>query len=104
MSTITQTEKRLYPHKPDYIIPVAPGEILEEKLGEMGMSKEEFAQRSGLRIEAVELLFVGRLPITESLAKTLESITQIPVDNWIRYERGYHADLAKAAKFYGLTG
>ena len=104
MATITRTDKQLYPHEPDYIIPVAPGEILEEKLGEMGMSKEEFAQKSGLPIEAVELIFTGRLPITESLAETLEAITQIPVDNWNRYEKGYRDDIFKAAKFYGLTG
>lgn len=91
-----------YPHTPDYIIPVAPGEILEEKLGEMGMSVEQFAKKSGLPVEAVELLFAGRLPITETLAATLESITLIPVDNWIRYEKGYHEDLKKAAEKYGL--
>lgn len=91
-----------YPHTPDYIIPVAPGEILEEKLGEMGMSIEQFAEKSGIPPEAVELLFSGRLPMTEMLAVTLEAITLIPVDNWIRYERGYHEDLKKAVAKYGL--
>ncbi len=104
MSTTTRAGKQLFSHEPDYIIPVAPGEILEEKLGEMGMSKEEFAQKSGLPVEAAELLFAGRLPITESLAATLEAITLIPADNWNSYEKGYHDDIAKAAKFYGLTG
>jgi len=95
--------RKLYPHEPNYVIPIAPGEHLMEKLEEMGMDKEQFAKKSKLPIEAVEMLFLGRLPVTPSLAATLERITHIPADLWLRFEKGYHENLKKAAAKYGLA-
>jgi len=100
MSTATIT--KTYPHTPNYIIPVPPGEILEEKLGEMGMTAEQFAEQAELPLEQILLLFKGAVPLTPGIAVKLEAVTEIPVDNWDRYERRYRDDLLKAAKKYGL--
>lgn len=101
--SITKQRPELYPHTPDFVIPIAPGEHLKEKLDEMGMSAEQFSKESGLPVEAVELLFVGKLPVTTSLAVKLEEITQMPARLWMNFERGYHENLKKAAEQYGLT-
>lgn len=92
-----------YPHTPNYIIPIAPGEHLKEKLEEMGMSIDRFSQEAGLPVEAVELLFTGKLPITLSLATKLETITQMPAHLWLNFERGYRENLKKAAEKYDLV-
>jgi len=91
-----------YPHTPDYVIPIAPGEHLKEKLDEMGMTTEQFSEASGLPVEAVELFFVGKLPVTPSLAEKMEAITRMPARLWMNFERGYHENLKRAAKKYGL--
>jgi len=97
-TTVPQT----IPHVPNYVIPVAPGEILEEKLGEMGMSVDQLAERTGLSSEQVFLLFKGAIPLTPMVAEKLETVTKIPTNNWNRYERRYREDLKKAAEKYGL--
>ncbi|HBT76382.1 MAG TPA: hypothetical protein DEB39_05530 [Planctomycetaceae bacterium] len=94
--------RKRYPHEPNFIIPIAPGEHLTEKLEEMGMDKEHFSKKSKLPLEAVDLLFLGRLPVTPNLAAALEKITKIPADLWLRFELGYHEDLKKAAEKYGM--
>ncbi|MDR0705882.1 MAG: hypothetical protein LBF88_12990 [Planctomycetaceae bacterium] len=88
--------------EPDYVIPIPPGEHLVEKLDEMGMSKEQFIKKIGLTIEAVELLFLGRLPMTIALAQKLEKITKTPTEVWIAFEKQYHKKLKLAAKKYGI--
>jgi HTH-type transcriptional regulator/antitoxin HigA len=101
-SKINRKRVERVPFEPDYIIPIAPGEHLKEKLEEMGMSQEQFAKKAGLALEAVELLFLGRLPITQPLAEKLEKITKMPVDVWFAFEKQYHKKLKLAAKKYEL--
>jgi plasmid maintenance system antidote protein VapI len=96
-----KTQERI-PFTPDYVIPIAPGEHLAEKLEEMKMSKEQFAQKSGLALEAVEMFFLGRLPMTPTLAKNLEKITKMPIDLWLAFEKQYRKKLKQAEKKYKL--
>ena len=95
--------KKTYPYASDYIMPVAPGELLREKLQEMEMSTEQFAEQSGLAAEAVELFYAGRLPLEPALAEILERITQMPKDYWLRFEQQYRDDLVRAEKKYSLS-
>ena len=92
-----------YPYEPDYVVPVAPGELLREKLQEMEMTTEQFAEQSGLAIEAVELFYIGRLPVDTAIAETLERITQMPKDYWLRFEKQYRDDLILAEQKYRLA-
>jgi len=72
---------KTYPHTPNYVIPAMPGEILEEKLSEMGMSAEQLAGQIGLPLEQVLLLFKGAIPLTSNIAGKLEAVTEIPTDH-----------------------
>ncbi len=82
-----------YPYVSPFIVP--PGEILEEKINEMGLSTEEFAGQVGLSIEALVQLFKGRLPLSTVVAAKLETTTGIPADYWNRAEGSYRKKLAE---------
>jgi HTH-type transcriptional regulator/antitoxin HigA len=73
---------------------VPPGEILEEKINEMGLSTEEFAGRIAATTEALVQLFKGRLPLSTNLAFRLECATGIPADYWNQAEANYRLKLA----------
>jgi len=72
---------------------VPPGEVLEEKINEMGLSTEEFAQRIGMSTEALVQLFKGRLLLSSAVASRLELTTGIPADYWKRAEANYRRKL-----------
>ena len=76
-----------------FVIP--PGEVLEEKINEMGLSTEEFAERVGMSTEALVQLFKGRLFLSPAVASRLEHTTDIPADYWNRAEANYRRKLAK---------
>ena len=72
---------------------VPPGEVLEEKINEMGLSTEEFAERIGMSTEALVQLFKGRLLLSFAVASRLEHVTGIPADYWNRAEANYRRKL-----------
>ena len=72
---------------------VPPGEVLEEKINEMGLSTEEFAGRVGMSTEALVQLFKGRLFLSFAVASRLERATGIPADYWNRAEANYRRKL-----------
>ena len=72
---------------------VPPGEVLEEKINEMGLSPEEFALGVGISTEALVQLFKGRLPLSRGMASRLEDATDIPADYWNRAEANYRRKL-----------
>ena len=74
---------------------VPPGEILEEKINEMGLSTEGFAERIGMPTEALVQLFKGRLALSPGIAANLERATSIPADYWNRAEANYRQKLTK---------
>ena len=102
LQNIIKKPKKTYPYKPDYVIPVAPGELLREKLEEMEMTTEQFAEQAGWPVEAVELFYAGRLPLEPAFAETMERITEMPKDYMMRFEQQYRDDLIKAAEKYSF--
>ncbi len=76
-----------------FIVP--PGETLGEKISEMGLNVEDFADQVGMSVEAVIHLLKGRLPLTPHIAVKLEKATRIPVDYWNRAEANYREKLGK---------
>lgn len=81
-----------------FIVP--PGEILEEKINELGLSTEEFAEQIGMSVDALVQLFKGRLALSETLATNLEAATEIPVEYWNRAEWAYRTKLTKLENEY----
>ena len=91
-----QRSKRALPHIPNYIYILPPGEIIEEKIFELGIDSVELAQRMNVSVETVEKLIHFEIPLTESLAKKVEKATLMPADVMMRYETGYREDLKYA--------
>ena len=90
---MTKKKKRTYPHTPNYITLLPPGEILSEKLVEMGLNTEGLALRSGLSVETIQSVLNVEIAVTPEIAEKLEKATWIPVENWLRHKQGYRENL-----------
>ena len=77
---------------------VPPGEVLEEKINEMGLSTEEFARQVGISIDALVQLFKGRLALSPGMAVKLEDATGIFVDYRNRAEANDRRKLEKRSE------
>ncbi len=66
-----------------------PGETLDEKLKEMGMSVEEFALRTGKPISTIIAIKSGNSSITSEMAVSFENVLKIPAHFWLTKQRRY---------------
>lgn len=64
------------------LAPVNPGEILREKLDEMGLSLSKAADRMGVSQPYMSMLCAGRKGIGPQTAIKLESLTGISANMW----------------------
>jgi plasmid maintenance system antidote protein VapI len=83
-------------HTPNYITILPPGEIIAEKIFEMGIDAAELARRMKVSVETIEKLIRFEIPLTESVAKKLEKATWMNADLMLRHEMTYRKDLAYA--------
>ena len=72
-----------------------PGEILEEKLQEMGMGVKEFATRVSKPEKTIIAVIKGRSSITPDMAVAFEMVTKIPADMWLRHQKSYDEFIAR---------
>ncbi|MRG46437.1 HigA family addiction module antidote protein [Chitinophaga sp. SYP-B3965] len=72
-----------------------PGETLAEKLEEMGMGPKEFALRTGKPEKTITAVLKGDSSITADMAVQFESVTKIPANFWMNYQRGYDEFIAR---------
>jgi len=72
---------------PDYA--VHPGEILEEILEARGISKSEFAERSGLTAKTVSWIVSGKNPVTSENAVVFERILGVSAEVWNNLDADY---------------
>lgn len=82
----------------DYVeLPFAfhPGETLEEKLQEMGMSVSELSTRTGFSVEELSRVIACKATISRSLAEALEMVTKIPTYFWLTKQEHYDSFTAK---------
>ena len=79
--------------EPDYAVP--PGETLQEKLDEMGMSQVELSLRIGLSTKQINVIIKGDAPITPETAIGLERTTGITARFWNNREALYRGTLAR---------
>jgi plasmid maintenance system antidote protein VapI len=79
--------------QPNYVVLTAPGEMLEEKIFEMGLSVTEFAISSELPLETVQGIVEAKIPLMPEIADKLEKTTKIPTGYWLRYEKNYRKNL-----------
>jgi len=81
---------------PKYITILPPGDIIEEKMSEMGIDATELARRMELPVETLEQLLRFEIPLTQEVAEKLEKATQMPANVMMRYETRSRISLAFA--------
>lgn len=81
------------------VLPIPPGEFLEEVLDDLGMSKEELTERMNRPAAKLGAIFKGEKAITSETALQLEKVTGVPAHIWTGLESEYRLTLAK---FYGI--
>jgi len=79
--------------EPDFLI--APGEILQEALEDLGMSQADLARRTGLTTKTVNQIVRGVAPITTETALLLERVLGTKARFWSNLETRYRERLAK---------
>jgi plasmid maintenance system antidote protein VapI len=92
----TGTQYKSLPHTPNYLYLMPPGEVLEEKMFEMGIDTVELAKRMKVSVKTVEQLLKAEIPLTPTLAEKIEKITLMPASLMLRFEKGYRSDLKYA--------
>jgi len=85
-----------YEFDPDYA--VTPGRILDNILESKGMSKAEFAARSGLSPKHVSQILHGKASVTPQTSIQFERVLGISADTWDNLERNYQRRLIRLAE------
>jgi plasmid maintenance system antidote protein VapI len=75
-----------------------PGEVLEEKMFEMGINVAELAKRMKVSVKTVEQLLNAEIPLTQTLAEKIENVTWIPASFMLRVEKSYREKCIFAAE------
>ena len=76
-------------------LPIPPGEYLEEIIGELGMTKDELAQRMNRPASKLSSIFKGQKAITPDTALQLEKVVGVPAHVWTGLEAEYRLTLAR---------
>jgi HTH-type transcriptional regulator/antitoxin HigA len=85
-----RTNKEIYSN-----LAIPPGEYLEEVIGELGMTKDELAQRMGRPATKLSPIFKGEKSITPETALQLEKVVGVPAHVWMGLEAEYRLTLAR---------
>jgi plasmid maintenance system antidote protein VapI len=85
--------KKAAPFQPNYIRLLPPGEVIAEKIFELGFDATELAQRCSLPLETIQKLLTAEMPLTKEIADKIEKITWMDADGMMRLETRYRNDL-----------
>jgi plasmid maintenance system antidote protein VapI len=85
-------------HTPNYIYLMPPGEVLAEKMFEMGLDAAEIAKRMKVSVKTVEQLLKAEIPLTQTLADKIEKVTWMPAAFMLRVEKSYREKCIFAAE------
>ena len=100
MSTTLTEPKRHVPkhlsHSAKYITILPVGEIIDEKISEMGIDAAELARRMELPLETVEQLIRFEIPLTREIADKIQEVTWMSADLMMQHEASYREGLAFA--------
>jgi HTH-type transcriptional regulator/antitoxin HigA len=89
-------------YEPDFV--TAPGEFLEEKLQEIGMTQAELAERIGRTKKTVNEIVKGKAPLLPETAVQLERVLGIPARFWAHAEANFRQYLARNEEAEDLAG
>ncbi|MGL6194933.1 MAG: hypothetical protein ACRC2T_08940 [Thermoguttaceae bacterium] len=97
MSVTTQerpiVKRQLVSYKPDHLTILPPGEIVAEKILEMGLGLKELADKCNLHTDQIVLLLKAELTLNDELAEQIEEITQLPKEYLLKSEETYQKDI-----------
>jgi len=79
-----------------------PSVTLNEKLEEMGMSRKEFALRTGKPEKTIVAVLQGTSSITPEMAILFENITKIPAHFWINKQSRYNEYKARLQRKFAV--
>lgn len=79
-----------------------PGTTLNEKLEEMGMSRKEFALRTGKPEKTIIAVLKAESSLTPEMAILFENVTQIPAKFWINKQARYNEYVARLKQEEGI--
>ena len=85
--------KKWVPFQPNYIRLLPPGEVIAEKLFELGIDESEFTRRCELPLETVRQLLKAEIPLTKETADKIEKVTWMNAEGMMRLEARYRNDL-----------
>jgi addiction module HigA family antidote len=80
-------------YSPDIVF--HPASTLNEKLEEMGMSRKEFALRTGKPEKTIIAVLKEESSVTPEMAVLFENVTQIPAQFWINKQARYNEYIAR---------
>lgn len=72
-----------------------PGESLDEKIKEMGMSIKEFSTRVSKPGKTIIAVLNGKSSITPDMALSFEMVTRIPASLWSSHQKRYDEFIAR---------
>jgi plasmid maintenance system antidote protein VapI len=81
-----------------------PSVTLNEKLEEMGMSRKEFALRTGKPEQTIIAVLKGDSSITPEMAILFENVTRIPAYFWVNKQARYNEFKAREKQKETITG
>jgi addiction module HigA family antidote len=93
--------RRLIRYEPDYVTP--PGEVLEEYLTVLGMTKAELAARCGRPTKTISEIIHGKTAITAETAIQLGRVFGRPASLWQNLEANYRLRIAERDDHAKLT-
>ena len=91
---MSSTDRNQY--LPDTV--TAPGELLQEKLEELGMTQADLAVRIGRTKKMINEIVKGKAPILSDTALQLERVLGIPARFWINAEGQYRDYLSRESE------
>ncbi len=91
---------KLNEYYPDEVL--HPSVTLNEKLEEMGMSRKEFALRTGKPEKTVIAVLQGISSITPKMAILFENVTKIPAHFWINKQARYNEYKARLQRKFAI--
>ena len=80
----------MFEFKPDYV--VLPGETIKDILDSKKQTIADLAKATDLTLDYLVDVIEGRSPITEDLAKKLESFLGSPAKFWLKRQDNYDSD------------
>lgn len=81
------------------VLPVAPGEMLEEEfMKPLGMSRAEVARRMGVPANRISQIIKGQRTVTPETALRLEALFGWPASYWLQNQTDFDLDLARRSE------